>query len=182
MAKKTLKLKNPVVGVIMGSDSDLEAMMGAVNMLNQVEIPHEVRIISAHRTPDAMTNYAKSARGRGLKVIIAAAGGSAHLQGMTAANTILPVVGVPISSRHWSGQDSLLSVVEMPNGVPVATVGINKSENAALLAAQILATSNEEIALKLENLREKRAKKVSIADKQISLQGVQAYIDKLKKS
>ena len=134
----------PSVGVIMGSDSDLETMQGAVDVLAEFGVPSEVRIVSAHRTPDVMVEYARSAVARGLKVIIAGAGGAAHLPGMTASMTPLPVIGVPVSLSRLDGMDSLLSIVQMPAGVPVATVGIGNARNAGLLAVRILAVGDTE--------------------------------------
>ena len=128
----------PLVGVIMGSDSDLEVMQGALDVLTEFGVPHEVRIVSAHRTPDVMVEYARSAVDRGLRVIIAGAGGAAHLPGMTASLTSLPVIGVPVPLRQLDGLDSLLSIVQMPAGVPVATVSVGGALNAGLLAARIL--------------------------------------------
>lgn len=142
-------LENPVVGVIMGSDSDLPTMKEAITILREFGIPHEVKVISAHRTPDDMAEYAQTAHKRGLKVIIAGAGGAAHLPGMVAAYTPLPVIGVPVKSSALSGIDSLLSIVQMPNGVPVATVAIGKAKNAGLLAVKILATSDENLLQKM---------------------------------
>jgi 5-(carboxyamino)imidazole ribonucleotide mutase len=144
------------VGVIMGSKSDWETMKYTCEILEQLEIPYEKRVISAHRTPDLMFTYAEEARGKGIKVIIAGAGGAAHLPGMVAAKTTLPVIGVPVQSKALSGLDSLLSIVQMPGGVPVATVAIGKAGavNAGLLAAQILATEDLELARKLEAKRE----------------------------
>lgn len=147
----------PLVGIIMGSDSDLETMRGAATILDEFAVPYEMKIVSAHRTPDDMAQYAKSARARGLKVIIAGAGGAAHLPGMTASHTILPVIGVPVPSKALSGVDSLYSIVQMPAGVPVATVAIGNAANAGLLAAQILATSDETLAQKLEAYRQRLA-------------------------
>lgn len=141
-----MKKQNPTVGIIMGSDSDLSIMSEAAKTLEEFEIPYEIKIVSAHRTPDLMFDYAKSAHRRGLKVIIAGAGGSAHLPGMTAANTIVPVIGVPIKSKSLDGLDSLLSIVQMPFGVPVATVAINGAKNAAILAAQIIGTQDKVIS------------------------------------
>lgn len=141
----------PLVGIIMGSDSDLGVMSDAANVLKQFEIPFELTIVSAHRTPERMVQYAQTARERGLRVIIAGAGGAAHLPGMTASLTTLPVIGVPIkSSNSIDGWDSVLSILQMPNGVPVATVALNASKNAGLLAAQILAAFDNEIAAKFE--------------------------------
>ena len=139
----------PLIGIIMGSESDLTIMNGAAEILKQFDIPFEMTIVSAHRTPDRMSQYAKEAAGRGLKVIIAGAGGAAHLPGMVAANTILPVIGVPVkSSNSIDGWDSVLSILQMPTGVPVATVALNGAKNAGLLAVQILATSNNELSSK----------------------------------
>ena len=132
----------PLVGIIMGSDSDLPVMRAAAEALDGLQIPFELTIVSAHRTPQRLYRYAEDALGRGLKVIIAGAGGAAHLPGMVAAITPLPVIGVPVRSRALSGQDSLLSIVQMPAGVPVATVAIDGARNAGLLAAQILATAD----------------------------------------
>ncbi len=144
---------NPVVGVIMGSKSDLETMRAACEVLKEFCIDHEVRVVSAHRTPEAMVEYASSAFGRGLKVIIAGAGGAAHLPGMVASLTTLPVIGVPVATKNLGGEDSLFSIVQMPGGVPVATVGIGNSKNAGLLAVRILATSSPELTQKLEDFR-----------------------------
>lgn len=130
---------NPVVGIIMGSDSDLPVMKDAGAILDEFGVPYEIKIVSAHRTPDLMASYGKEAPSRGIKIIIAGAGGAAHLPGMTAAFSPLPVIGVPIKSKSLDGLDSLLSIVQMPNGVPVATVGINMAKNAGLLAVQFLA-------------------------------------------
>lgn len=136
----------PIVGIIMGSDSDLPIMEAAVEILNTFNIPYELTIVSAHRTPERMIKYAKSARLRGLKVIIAGAGGAAHLPGMVASITSLPVIGVPIkSSNSIDGWDSILSILQMPNGVPVATVALNAAKNAGLLAAQIIGSSDAAI-------------------------------------
>ncbi|MEH7299195.1 MULTISPECIES: 5-(carboxyamino)imidazole ribonucleotide mutase [Neobacillus] len=144
------------VGIIMGSKSDWETMKHACDILDQLEIVYEKKVISAHRTPDLMFTYAEEARNRGLKVIIAGAGGAAHLPGMVAAKTTLPVIGVPIQSQALKGLDSLLSIVQMPGGVPVATVAIGKAGaiNAGLLAAQILATEDQKLANQLEARRE----------------------------
>ena len=142
---------NPLVGVIMGSRSDWETMREASELLEQLQIPFESRVVSAHRTPRWMVEYAETAAGRGLKVIIAGAGGAAHLPGMVAASTLLPVLGVPVQSRALQGLDSLLSIVQMPAGVPVATLAIGAAgaKNAALLAARILATSDERLLERL---------------------------------
>ena len=147
--------ESPKVGVIMGSTSDLPTMQLAADVLAELDITHEVRIVSAHRTPDMMANYAKSARSRGIKVIIAGAGGAAHLPGMVAAHTTLPVIGVPVKSSALSGLDSLLSIVQMPRGVPVATVAIGESgaTNAGLLAAQILANDDPDLRERVDARR-----------------------------
>lgn len=142
----------PQVGVVMGSDSDLGVMMPASTTLTELGIAHEVRVVSAHRTPNDMLSYGRDAIERGLKVIIAGAGGAAHLPGMLAATTTLPVIGVPVPLRHLDGLDSLLSIVQMPSGVPVATVAIGSSRNAALLAARILALADPALAEDLANL------------------------------
>lgn len=151
---------NPQVGIIMGSDSDLRVMQAAADMLTQLEIPFEMTIVSAHRTPERMMEYAGVARDRGLQAIIAGAGGAAHLPGMVAALTILPVIGVPIAVTALQGQDSLLSIVQMPKGIPVATVAIDNAANAALLAAQIIAVSNSEVAAKLQAFRDNQTETV----------------------
>ena len=145
----------PLVGIIMGSKSDFETMQEAMKVLEQLEISYEASVVSAHRTPDKMFEYAGAARNRGIKVIIAGAGGAAHLPGMVAAKTTLPVIGVPVQSRALNGLDSLLSIVQMPGGIPVATVAIGKAgaKNAGLLAASMLSTSYQEIAVYLENYR-----------------------------
>src|SRR5579875_492227 len=150
----------PLVGIIMGSRSDLTTMREAATVLSELGIPHEMRIVSAHRTPDLMFRYAESARERGLRVIIAGAGGAAHLPGMTAAKTMLPVIGVPIQSRALNGIDSLLSIAQMPAGVPVATVAIGNAGNAALLAARILALNDPELEKRLAARREQTARMV----------------------
>ena len=133
----------PLVGIIMGSDSDLGVMRGAVEILEQFGVPHEVRIVSAHRTPDMMVEYARTAADRGLQVIIAGAGGAAHLPGMTASMTTLPVIGVPVPLAQLDGLDSLLSIVQMPAGIPVATVAVGNAKNAGLLAVRILAATDD---------------------------------------
>ncbi|MCD8009303.1 MAG: 5-(carboxyamino)imidazole ribonucleotide mutase [Lachnospiraceae bacterium] len=148
----------PVVGIIMGSDSDLPVMAKAGEMLDKLGVPYEMTIVSAHRTPDRLTEYAKSAAGRGLKVIVAGAGGAAHLPGMVAAQTVLPVIGVPVQTKALGGVDSLYSIVQMPPGIPVATVAINGALNAGLLAAKIVAIGDadltERVAAYSEELRE----------------------------
>src|SRR5699024_459446 len=140
----------PVVGIIMGSDSDLPVMSKAAEMLDQLNVPYELTVVSAHRTPDKMYEYAHSAKERGLKVIIAGAGGAAHLPGMTAAMTVLPVIGVPVQTKALGGVDSLYSSCQMPPGIPVATVAINGALNAGLLAAKIVAIRDEELSVRIE--------------------------------
>lgn len=139
-----------VVGIIMGSKSDLDCMRAAADALSEFGIAHEVKVVSAHRTPEMMFDYARDARKRGLRVIIAGAGGAAHLPGMVASLTTLPVIGVPVESRALKGLDSLYSIVQMPAGIPVATVAIGAARNAGLLAARILAATDEGLARKLE--------------------------------
>lgn len=152
----------PLVGVIMGSKSDWETMQAATELLAQFSVPYEARVVSAHRTPDWMVEYATSAEARGLQVIIAGAGGAAHLPGMVAGHTLLPVIGVPIQSRALNGLDSLLSIVQMPAGVPVATMAIGKAgaANAALLAIAILGISHPPLRVALDQWRSSRAQQV----------------------
>ena len=144
-----------LVGVIMGSKSDWSTMKSAVDMLEEFEVPYEVKVVSAHRTPDLMFEYAKTAEERGLEVIIAGAGGSAHLPGMVASKTIIPVLGVPVQSKALSGQDSLLSIVQMPGGIPVGTLAIGEAgaKNAGILAAQIVGNHNDKIRQKVAKFR-----------------------------
>ena len=151
------------IGIIMGSQSDWETMAHAAKLLEELDVPHEVKIVSAHRTPERMAEYARSAKARGIQVIIAGAGGAAHLPGMTAAQTILPVLGVPIRSRNLKGLDSLLSIVQMPAGVPVGTLAIGDAgaKNAALLAASILALSDEGLAARLQDWRSRQTESVA---------------------
>jgi 5-(carboxyamino)imidazole ribonucleotide mutase len=149
------------VGIIMGSDSDLPIMQAAADILKSFNIPFELTVVSAHRTPDRMVEYAKTARGRGLQVIIAGAGGAAHLPGMVASLTSLPVIGVPIKSTNSAdGWDSILSILQMPGGVPVATVALNGAKNAGLLAAQIIGTHNDTIALAMDDYKSKMENEV----------------------
>jgi 5-(carboxyamino)imidazole ribonucleotide mutase len=147
--------KKPLVGVVMGSQSDWEVMREACNALAEFDVPYEAKVVSAHRTPDAMFKYAETARARGLRAIIAGAGGAAHLPGMLASKTTLPVLGVPVPSRHLAGQDSLLSIVQMPKGVPVATFAIGPSgaANAGLFAVALLAVGDSRLATRLERYR-----------------------------
>lgn len=154
-------MSTPVVGIIMGSESDLPVMEQAAETLEQLGIAYEMTIVSAHRTPERMFTYAREAAARGLSVIIAGAGGAAHLPGMVASLTILPVIGVPVRTTALSGQDSLLSIVQMPRGIPVATVAIDNATNAGLLAARILAVSDGDLARRLEAYAEGLETKVA---------------------
>lgn len=151
-------MNRPVVGVIMGSDSDYPTMARAAEALAEFGIPHEVKVVSAHRTPNDMARYAASAARRGLRVIIAGAGGAAHLPGMVASHTTLPVIGVPIESKALKGLDSLLSIAQMPAGIPVATVAIGNGRNAGLLAVRILAANDKKLTAKLARFHKKMAK------------------------
>ncbi len=149
-----------MIGVVMGSISDYEVMKDACQTLEEFNVPYEKKIVSAHRTPDLLVSYAKTAKERGIDIIIAGAGGAAHLPGMLAANTTLPVIGVPVKSRALNGLDSLLSIVQMPGGIPVLTVAINGAKNAALSAIAILATNDKDLATKLEAFRAKQTETV----------------------
>ena len=151
---------NAKVGIIMGSDSDLPVMRAAGDILSQLEVPFEMTIVSAHRTPDRLYEYAGNAEGRGLRVIIAGAGGAAHLPGMAASLSVLPVIGVPISATRLEGEDALLSIVQMPAGVPVATVAIDNATNAGILAAQILATGDDALRQRLAEYKTALSAKV----------------------
>jgi 5-(carboxyamino)imidazole ribonucleotide mutase len=155
-------MAQPIVGVVMGSDSDWEVMQHAARRLSDLGVPHESRVVSAHRTPDLLFRYAEEAAGRGIRCLIAGAGGAAHLPGMLAAKTRLPVLGVPVPSRHLQGLDSLLSIVQMPAGVPVATfaIGAAGAQNAALFAAALLALNDPALAGRLERLREDQTRRV----------------------
>jgi len=156
-----------LVGVIMGSDSDREVMQGAIDVLNDFGVAHEVRVVSAHRTPDVMYEYARTAADRGLRVIIAGAGGAAHLPGMTASLTPLPVIGVPMPLAQLDGLDSLLSIVQMPAGVPVATVAVGNARNGGLLAVRILATSDEKLRDAMEQYQADLAQQVRGKDARV---------------
>jgi 5-(carboxyamino)imidazole ribonucleotide mutase len=163
------KLQTPIVGIIMGSDSDLNIMKDAAEILKEFDIAFELTIVSAHRTPKRMVDYATKAAERGLKVIIAGAGGAAHLPGMIASITTLPVIGVPIkSSNSIDGWDSVLSILQMPNGVPVATVALNAAKNAGIIAAQIIGTSNENVSSKISAYKNQLEKSVLDKAKNIS--------------
>ncbi len=154
----------PLVGIIMGSQSDWATMKHAADILAELGVPYETRIVSAHRTPDRMVEYARSARARGLKAIVAGAGGAAHLPGMTASMTILPVFGVPVESKALKGQDSLLSIVQMPGGIPVGTlaIGVAGARNAGLLAARVVALMDEALAARLEAWHEQLTASVAL--------------------
>jgi 5-(carboxyamino)imidazole ribonucleotide mutase len=156
--------QHPVVGVIMGSDSDLPVMKAASEVLTEFAVRHEVRIISAHRTPEEMLAYAREAANRGLRIIIAGAGGAAHLPGMVAAATPLPVIGVPVGITKLQGLDALLSIVQMPAGVPVATVAIDNARNAGLLAVRMLAISNDHLREKMVEFQKRQAESVRTKD------------------
>jgi 5-(carboxyamino)imidazole ribonucleotide mutase len=160
--KPKTKDPKPIVSIIMGSTSDWDTMKNASDILTDFGVPHECKVVSAHRTPDLLFEFAKSAESRGIEVIIAGAGGAAHLPGMTASQTVLPVLGVPVQSRALSGMDSLLSIVQMPAGIPVATLAIGQAgaKNAALLAVSILANSRPELRKKLQKFREEQTKTV----------------------
>ena len=156
------------VGIIMGSKSDLPVMQNAIDILNEFGINSEVEIVSAHRTPEKMFKYAQNAKNKGIKVIIAGAGGAAHLPGMIASITTLPVIGVPIKSRNSiDGWDSILSILQMPDGVPVGTVALNGSKNAGILAAQIIATNNDELNQKIEDYKKELENKVISSNKNL---------------
>lgn len=170
----------PLIGVIMGSDSDLAVMKAAADILKEFEIAFELTVVSAHRTPLRMVDYAKTAKERGLKVIIAGAGAAAHLPGMVAAITTLPVIGVPIKSANSiDGWDSVLSILQMPNGVPVATVALNAAQNAGILAAQILAISNGALALKIDSYKNQLQQNVQEKVKKLAGDGWNNSFDKL---
>jgi phosphoribosylaminoimidazole carboxylase PurE protein len=158
---------SPIVGVVMGSDSDLPVMQSAVDVLGELAIAHEVRVTSAHRTPEEMIGYGKDAAGRGIKVIIAGAGGAAHLPGMLASVTDLPVIGVPVRTSAMSGMDSLLSIVQMPRGVPVATVAVDNATNAGLLAARILALGDSDLAARVAQRTAEMKQMALDADKRV---------------
>ncbi|MDB5007622.1 MAG: purE [Mucilaginibacter sp.] len=161
-------MNSPKIGIIMGSKSDLNIMQDAADVLKELGVEYEISVVSAHRTPDRMFSYARTAAERGLKVIIAGAGGAAHLPGMVASLTHLPVIGVPVkSSNSIDGWDSILSILQMPNGIPVATVALNAAKNAGILAAQILSTSDEQIVKNLIAYKENLKKKVEESDLEV---------------
>ena len=162
-----MPVEHPIVGIAMGSDSDLLTMQDAADLLDELHIAYEIRIISAHRTPEKMIEYGKTASDRGLKVVIAGAGGAAHLPGMLAAVTTLPVIGVPVKLSQLDGIDSLLSIVQMPKGVPVATVAINNSKNAGLLAARIIGIENAAVREQLIELQKSTSDEVDLKDSKL---------------
>ncbi|MCI8370816.1 MAG: 5-(carboxyamino)imidazole ribonucleotide mutase [Lachnospiraceae bacterium] len=169
----------PVVGIVMGSDSDLPVMAKAAEFLDSIGVEYELTVISAHRTPDRFLEYMRSAKERGLKVIIGGAGGAAHLPGMAAALTPLPVIGVPIETKALGGVDSLYSIVQMPSGIPVATVAINGAANAAILAAKILAIGDEGLTGKLEDYAKSLAEKVEAKAEKIEKIKYKAYLEQM---
>ncbi len=177
MSQREVK-RNPLIAVVMGSDSDLPSLQPAIKILESFNIQTEVRILSAHRTPLQMIEFAQKAQKKGLKVIIAGAGGAAHLPGMIASLTPLPVIGVPILSKALSGIDSMLSILQMPSGVPVATVAIDGGLNAGLLAAKILGTSNPDIVEKLSSYSKKLHHKVISKDEALTSLGSTEYLSK----
>lgn len=172
--------EKPLVGIVLGSDSDLPAVQEAAAVLEELEIPFELTIASAHRTPERVREYAVSAEGRGLRAIIAAAGGAAHLPGVVAAHTLLPVIGLPVPTAALGGLDSLLSMVQMPPGVPVATVGIGGARNAGLLAAQMVAENRPEVQERLRRLRTRMADQVEEKARALGRKGWSVYLDELK--
>jgi 5-(carboxyamino)imidazole ribonucleotide mutase len=174
-----LSQTTPLIGIIMGSDSDLPTMASAIAVCQDFNVPHEVAIISAHRTPERMVEYARNAHLQGIKVIIAGAGGAAHLPGMVASLTPLPVIGVPVTTRQLNGVDSLYSIVQMPRGIPVATVAIGNAQNAGLLAVQILATSDRTLQHQVEQYRQNLSQMVLDKQEQLEQLGYQAYLDQM---
>jgi 5-(carboxyamino)imidazole ribonucleotide mutase len=169
-------MPKPLVGIIMGSDSDLPTMQGAIAMCEQFTVSYEVAIVSAHRTPERMVEYAKTAHSRGLKVIIAGAGGAAHLPGMVASLTPLPVIGVPVLTRSLHGVDSLYSIVQMPGGIPVATVAIGNAKNAGLLAIQMLASHDETLLERVQAYRQSLNDTVMSKQAKLDMVGYQQYL------
>ncbi len=172
-------MSKAVVGIIMGSDSDLPVMSAAADICEEFGIAYEVDIVSAHRTPGKLVEYATSAADRGLKVIIAGAGGAAHLPGMVASETALPVIGVPVKGKSLEGMDSLLSIVQMPGGVPVATVAVNGAKNAGILAAQIIGASDNELRAKISAYKENMAKEVEQKSQKLQDLKYKAYLSQM---
>lgn len=169
----------PLIGIIMGSDSDLPVMSEAAKILDELKIPYELTVVSAHRTPDRMYEYAKNARKKGLKAIIAGAGGAAHLPGMTAAMTSVPVIGVPIKTSTLSGVDSLYSIVQMPPGIPVATVAVNGAKNAGILAAQIVGSFDAEAYERVENYKADLKAQVEAKAEKLENIGFEKYLKEM---
>ena len=169
-------MRSPKVGIIMGSDSDLPVMRAAAEVLDGMEIPYELTVVSAHRTPDRMYRYAREAEERGIEVIIAGAGGAAHLPGMAASLTTLPVIGVPVKTSSLSGLDSLLSIVQMPRGIPVATVAINNAKNAGLLAARILGITSAEIRSWVKAYMDSSKREVEEKAADLESRGYEGYL------
>jgi 5-(carboxyamino)imidazole ribonucleotide mutase len=177
--QKTLSETSPLISIIMGSDSDLPTMEKAIAVCVDFNVPYEVAIISAHRTPARMVDYARHAHQRGIKVIIAGAGGAAHLPGMVASLTPLPVIGVPVTTRQLQGVDSLYSIVQMPRGIPVATVAIGNAQNAGLLAVQILAISDPQLQSQVEQYRQNLSQTVLDKQERLDKLGYQAYLEEM---
>ena len=169
----------PLIGIIMGSDSDLPTMKAAIAVCEDFGVSYEVKILSAHRTPERMIHYAKTADTRGIKVIIAGAGGAAHLPGMVASLTPLPVIGVPVATRNLQGVDSLYSIVQMPRGIPVATVAIGNAQNAGLLAIQIIGSHNKELLKKVKDYRQQLRQMVIDKQEQLDDLGYQKYLTQM---
>lgn len=174
-------MKKALVGILMGSDSDLEIMSQAAKILDELNIPNEVLVLSTHRVPEETSNYAKSAKKNGLKVIIAGAGGAAALAGSLASLTPLPIIGVPIEAKSLQGLDSLLSIIQMPPGVPVATVGINSAKNAGILAAEIIGTGDPKVQQTLIQYKEKLKKEVLAKNSKLQKIGFEKYLQENKK-
>jgi len=172
----------PIVAIIMGSDSDLSIMQDAAKVLDEFKIPYELTVVSAHRTPDRLFKYSKSLTEKGIKVVIAGAGGAAHAPGMIAALTPLPVIGVPVKAKSLEGLDSLLSIVQMPPGIPVATVGINAAKNAGILAAQIIGTSDKAVQEKVEKYKESLKESVEKKAEKLEKIGYQNYLNETTKN
>jgi 5-(carboxyamino)imidazole ribonucleotide mutase len=174
-------MSQPKVGIIMGSDSDLPVMQEAAKILQQFDIEFEMEIVSAHRTPQKMFEYAQTAQQKGVQVIIAGAGGAAHLPGMTSSLTTLPVIGVPVQTKTMKGIDSLCSIAQMPPGVPVATMAINGAKNAGLLAAQILALSDEKLAKKVTDYKQNIMEEVAQKNEKLVAEGFETYLENFMK-
>jgi 5-(carboxyamino)imidazole ribonucleotide mutase len=179
MNDKRIMKKNPLIGIIMGSDSDLPTMQGAIAICEQFNIECEIAIVSAHRTPERMVNYAQTACDRGIKVIIAGAGGAAHLPGMVASLTPLPVIGVPVMTKTLQGIDSLYSIVQMPAGIPVATVAIGNATNAGLLAVQILASCDRELLDRVKKYRQNLSESVLNKQEKLESVGYKEYLQEM---